>query len=151
VESIGRERAGSAPPGTRAVDFLALGTLVVTMVRSSEMLRAVVGALQSWLAASRQRSVKLELDGDVLEVTGLSLADQRRLIDNWIARQADGDERERRRGGDRAMDEGRSALIVANDRYQDPRLRRLRTPTRDAEALARVLGDPRSATSGSGW
>jgi hypothetical protein len=40
------------------------------------------------------------------------------------------------------MEGGRSALIVANDRYQDPRLRRLRAPTRDAEALARVLGDP---------
>ena len=36
----------------------------------------------------------------------------------------------------------RSALIVANDRYQDPGLRKLRAPTRDAEALARVLGEP---------
>jgi hypothetical protein len=39
------------------------------------------------------------------------------------------------------MEGGRSALIVANDRYQDPQLRRLRAPARDAEALARVLGD----------
>jgi hypothetical protein len=36
----------------------------------------------------------------------------------------------------------RSALIVANDRYADPGLRRLRAPTQDAEALARVLGQP---------
>jgi len=36
----------------------------------------------------------------------------------------------------------RSALIVANDEYQDAGLGRLRAPTRDAEALARVLGDP---------
>jgi caspase domain-containing protein len=36
----------------------------------------------------------------------------------------------------------RSALIVANDEYQDASLGRLRAPTRDAEALARVLGDP---------
>jgi hypothetical protein len=35
----------------------------------------------------------------------------------------------------------RSALIVANDQYQDPGLRRLRAPGQDAEALARVLGD----------
>jgi hypothetical protein len=94
MESIELERAGPAPLGTRAVDILALGTLVVTMVRSSEMLSAVVGALQSWLAGSRQRSVKVELDGDVLEVTGLSLADQRRLIASWIARQADIDGQE---------------------------------------------------------
>jgi hypothetical protein len=36
----------------------------------------------------------------------------------------------------------RSALIVASDRYQDVGLRKLRAPTRDAEALARVLGEP---------
>jgi Caspase domain len=36
----------------------------------------------------------------------------------------------------------RSALIVANDQYDDPGLRRLRAPGQDAQALARVLGDP---------
>jgi Caspase domain len=36
----------------------------------------------------------------------------------------------------------RSALIVANDEYVDPRLRQLRAPVRDAEELARVLADP---------
>src|SRR3954447_10530469 len=37
---------------------------------------------------------------------------------------------------------GRYALIIANATYADPRLSRLRTPTRDAEELARVLRDP---------
>jgi hypothetical protein len=37
---------------------------------------------------------------------------------------------------------GRYALIVANGTYRDPKLSRLRTPTRDAEELARVLNDP---------
>jgi hypothetical protein len=36
----------------------------------------------------------------------------------------------------------RSALIVANDQYRDPGLRRLRAPVQDARALARVLADP---------
>ena len=36
----------------------------------------------------------------------------------------------------------RSALIIANDAYQDAGLGRLRAPARDAEALARVLADP---------
>jgi hypothetical protein len=36
----------------------------------------------------------------------------------------------------------RSALIVATYQYVDPRLRMLRAPQRDAEALAEVLGDP---------
>jgi DNA-binding beta-propeller fold protein YncE len=36
----------------------------------------------------------------------------------------------------------RCALIVANESYADARLSKLRAPARDAEALARVLGDP---------
>jgi hypothetical protein len=36
----------------------------------------------------------------------------------------------------------RSALIIANDDYQDAGLGRLRAPARDAEALARVLAEP---------
>jgi hypothetical protein len=36
----------------------------------------------------------------------------------------------------------RSALIVASDEYTDPGLRRLRAPTKDAQALATVLRDP---------
>ena len=35
----------------------------------------------------------------------------------------------------------REALIVATDRYEDPKLRALRAPARDAQELARVLGD----------
>lgn len=36
----------------------------------------------------------------------------------------------------------REALIIAADAYADPKLRALRAPARDAEELARVLGDP---------
>jgi WD40 repeat protein len=36
----------------------------------------------------------------------------------------------------------RRALLIANGRYQDPQLRRLRSPTGDVEALRDVLGDP---------
>jgi chaperonin GroEL len=36
----------------------------------------------------------------------------------------------------------RLALIIANSEFDDPKLSRLVTPSRDAEALAEVLGDP---------
>lgn len=39
------------------------------------------------------------------------------------------------------MDAQRSALVVASYEYEDARLRRLRAPARDADELARVLGD----------
>jgi uncharacterized caspase-like protein len=37
----------------------------------------------------------------------------------------------------------RLALIIANSEYNDPKLARLVTPSKDAEALAEVLGDPK--------
>lgn len=41
------------------------------------------------------------------------------------------------------MTESRHALIIANDRYTDQGLRKLRAPAQDAAALAGVLHDPR--------
>jgi hypothetical protein len=46
----------------------------------------VVAAVQSWLSRSRQRSIKLELGGDVLELTGVGSDEQRRLTDEWLRR-----------------------------------------------------------------
>jgi hypothetical protein len=40
------------------------------------------------------------------------------------------------------MPGGKAALLVAAADYDDPKLRRLRAPVHDVDALARVLGDP---------
>jgi ABC-type glycerol-3-phosphate transport system substrate-binding protein len=47
------------------------------------------------------------------------------------------------KASDGPVDGTRSALIVANDDYQDAGLRRLRAPAADAQALASVLQDPK--------
>ena len=85
VEAVDLARAGEPPPGTRAVDFIALGTLVVT-VANSGLLNAVVAAVRSWVGGHPQRSIKLQLGGDVLELSGVSSEEQRRLADAWIRR-----------------------------------------------------------------
>jgi hypothetical protein len=46
----------------------------------------VVNAVQSWLAEHHGRTVKVEMDGNTLEMTGVSSSDQKRLIDAWISR-----------------------------------------------------------------
>lgn len=85
VEAVEVPRAGEPPPGTRGVDIAALGALVVTVVQS-QLLSSVVAAIGSWLAASPRRSIRLELDGDVLELAGVSSDEQRRLTDEWLSR-----------------------------------------------------------------
>jgi hypothetical protein len=85
VEAVELPRAGEAPPGTRAVELAALGALLVT-ISQSELFTPVVAAVRSWLAGSPQRSIKLELGGDVLELTAVSSREQRRLTDEWLRR-----------------------------------------------------------------
>lgn len=87
VEAVELARAGEPPPGTRAVDFVALGALVVFIAHSG-LLSAVVAVIRSWIAGHPQRSIKLELDGDMLELTGVSSEEQRRLADAWLRRHA---------------------------------------------------------------
>ena len=67
------------------MDLAAIGALVVT-VAQSQLLASVVAAVQSWLAGSRRRSIKLGLGGDVLELGGVSSDEQRRLTDEWLRR-----------------------------------------------------------------
>jgi hypothetical protein len=80
--------AAAAPDGARGLDIETIGTLLVSLVTAPEMLRAVVGTIRDWLGRSRARSVCLEIDGDVLQMTGLSSEAQERLIESWLARQA---------------------------------------------------------------
>jgi hypothetical protein len=87
VEAVELATAGEPPPGTRAVDPIALGTLVVTIANSG-VLNAVVTAIRTWLGGQPHRSIKLELDGDVLELTGVSSEEQRRLANAWLRRRA---------------------------------------------------------------
>jgi len=67
------------------VELAALGALLVS-VTQSQLLAPVLAAVRSWLGGSPQRSIKLELEGDTLELTGISATEQRRLVDEWLQR-----------------------------------------------------------------
>jgi hypothetical protein len=88
VDAVTHAGGGQPPPGAKAVGVVEVGGLIVQLLQSSTLLGAVVAAVQSWLSGHQGRSVKLELDGDVIEVTGVSSDQQRRLVDAWIARPA---------------------------------------------------------------
>jgi hypothetical protein len=77
-----------APPGARGLDAATLGTLLVTLGQGT--LGAVAAAVQRWVSRGGGRSVTLELDGDRIELTGVSAADQRRLIETFVARHVEG-------------------------------------------------------------
>ena len=90
VAAVEPATGGEAPAGAKGVELLAIGGLVVQFAMKSEILKSVVDATAAWLGRQQGgRSVKLTLDGDTLEVTGVSSDEQRRLVDLWVARHAD--------------------------------------------------------------
>jgi len=92
VEDVVAPRAGDVPLGARAVDVAAVGALLVALGQSAEGLRSVVSVIKGWLGRGEgtRRTVRLELGGDVLELSQVSTADQERLIGLFISRHASG-------------------------------------------------------------
>ncbi len=90
VENVTTPQSGDVPPGARVVG---VGTLLVALGQSAEGLRSVVSAIRDWLRRGdgTQRTVRLELGGDALELSQASAADQERLIELFVRRQATGE------------------------------------------------------------
>jgi hypothetical protein len=86
VDTVERP-VGAAPEGARGVDAVALGTLLVTLGQGA--LGIVTSVIGRWAARRAGRSVTLELDGDRIELSGVSEEDQRRLIETFVARHAE--------------------------------------------------------------
>ena len=84
VDNVERATAGVAPPGTKAVETILIGTLLVTLAKNAGAIGEVVKAVQSWLGDRPSRTVRLELDGDAIELSNASSAEQERLIDLWV-------------------------------------------------------------------
>lgn len=87
VHDVSAPSAGEAPPNARATGVDVVGSLLVVLGQSAEGLRSVVSAVRSWLhrGAESGRLVRLELDGDTLELSRASALDQERLIELFIS------------------------------------------------------------------
>ena|SRR5690348_3104955 len=72
-----------APTGSKAVDGM-VAALSVTVLHPS-VLAAVVETVRGW-AGRGNRTVRVEIDGDVLNLTGVTSAQQQQIIDAWLSR-----------------------------------------------------------------
>jgi hypothetical protein len=86
VEAVEPVASGPAPDDARAIEALMVGALVVRLARDSETLSSLMRTVRGWLGADPERRVRIELDGDVLELTGSSDDERQRLVDAWIER-----------------------------------------------------------------
>ncbi|HEY3005049.1 MAG TPA: hypothetical protein VGJ44_22065 [Kribbellaceae bacterium] len=89
VSSVEPDLSGDAPEGTRGALAAVAGVLVVSLQPTLQTVGAVVAAVRDWMRRSGgNRTVKIEIGGDVLELTGASDQVQQRVVDDWIRRHA---------------------------------------------------------------
>ena len=95
VDDVTALPAGEPPPGARVFGVSTVGALLIALGQSADGLRSVVSAIGDWLRRGdgTRRSVRLELDGDALELSQASAADQERLIELFVSRHATGEVR----------------------------------------------------------
>ncbi|MDI6098779.1 hypothetical protein QLQ12_09225 [Actinoplanes sp. NEAU-A12] len=77
-----------APAGSKAVDGL-IAALSVALTDPG-VLAAVVEAVRAW-GARRGRTLRVEIDGDVLDLAGVTSAQQQQVIDAWLRRHEAGE------------------------------------------------------------
>jgi hypothetical protein len=93
IEDVTAQRAGSPPLGARGgLDAAQAGGLLVALGNNVQGLSAVIATIKAWLARHRgaRRRVRLEIAGDVLELSSATLADQDQLIRLFVSRHAIG-------------------------------------------------------------
>ncbi|KQW47327.1 hypothetical protein ASC77_12700 [Nocardioides sp. Root1257] len=91
AESVDALVVGEAPPGTRGGLVAEAGALVVTAQPHVAAVVAIVGSVWKWLrraGSGTPRTIRIEVDGDVLELSGATNELQDKLVDDWIARRS---------------------------------------------------------------
>jgi hypothetical protein len=80
--------SGDAPPANaRGIDVAAAGALLVTLSGAATSINDIVTVLRAWSTrGGPPRTVRIEMDGDVLELSGASTAQQDELVDLFVRR-----------------------------------------------------------------
>jgi len=87
VDDVRPATGGEVPPGSRGPSVAEIGTLLVSLGPSVQLLQSVVQSITAWLGRDRSTSaVKISIDGDVLELGAATADQQTQLVDAWLAR-----------------------------------------------------------------
>ena len=90
VAGVERPRSQDVPGGAKAVDFAHLGELVVTMTQAAPAVAALAGVLQRWIGGGGGRRLRVEIDGDVLDLSSASAEQQEAALALFLERHAEG-------------------------------------------------------------
>lgn len=88
VENAVRPSAGELPDGAKGIDVATAGFIVVQLLPVLPALHDIVQTVRTWLNHNPERTATLEIDGDRIEVSGITHEEQRELIKIWADRHA---------------------------------------------------------------
>lgn len=86
VPDVRSVSAGEAPPGAKGVELAAVGALVVVLQGSVGLVDQVVSTVRAWLrrSPSPERTLKLTLNGQTLELSAATEAQQQQLVEEFV-------------------------------------------------------------------
>jgi hypothetical protein len=86
VESVSAVALGPAPEGSKGMDLVAIGALLVRVKDSLPVLTTVVTAVRRWLGggSSSRRSLKITVDGRTLELSAATAQQQQQLVTEFL-------------------------------------------------------------------
>jgi hypothetical protein len=86
VEDVAAVTGGSAPDGSKGLELIAIGALLVQVKDSLTIVRSVVNTVQEWLGrgGSSRRSLKISVEGRTLELSAATADQQERLVSEFI-------------------------------------------------------------------
>jgi hypothetical protein len=86
VDSITQPVLGPAPEGSKGLELMAIGALLVQVKNSIPVVTSVVSAVRSWLqrGSSPGRSLKVTVEGRTLELSAATAAQQQQIVDEFV-------------------------------------------------------------------
>ena len=86
VDSVSPVALGPAPEGSKGLELMAIGALLVRVKDSLPVVNAVVTTVRQWLAraSSSNRSLKITVDGRTLELSAATAEQQDQLVAEYI-------------------------------------------------------------------
>jgi ribosomal protein L29 len=82
IESV--ETNQKIPEGVKGIEGSTVGSLLVNLVTSSGVIENITATLQSWLQNRGNQKAIVEINGDKIEITGLSSENQNKLVQAFI-------------------------------------------------------------------
>ena len=86
VEDVALSSAEKVPEGSKSGDAVTWAQLIITLAASGGVFTTLIGLLQAWVTRYERHTLTLEIDGDKLEITGISTEEQERLTNEWMSR-----------------------------------------------------------------